>query len=65
MIGNRSFDLGYLAPHFGVFKHASKCNIPRSISQKVKQARFKCNIPRSLSHKPKQARFKFNIFLLL
>ena len=38
-----------------------KCNIPRSLSHKAKQACFECNIPRSLSHNPKQARFKYNI----
>ena len=38
-----------------------KCNFPRPISHKSKQACFECNIPRSLSHNPKQARFKYNI----
>ena len=61
--GNRSFRPGYLAPHPPFSSHLArfKCNFPRSISHKVKQARFKSNIPRSMSHKPKQAGFKCNI----
>lgn len=61
--GNRSFRLGYLLGSSLFSSHLArlKCDIPRSVSHKAKQAHIKCNIPRSLIHKAEQAHFKCNI----
>ena len=61
--GNRAIRLQVISPRLPYSPLFSsqlvhlKCNIPRAISHKAKQARLKSNIPRSVSHEPKQARF--------